>query len=228
MEGIPGAAERRPFREGRREAALGGLADHHREFSGGGDHERVTRGVRADRVGVKLSSRAIAMRGAEREAFSSRARSLTREISAGRATGRKACDVSTTRDRRLQRRPRHVSPRKRGLARNHCASGRPKAKCAGCGMSVGSCSQVVNGCRSRQAARGPSSPRSEELPGTDGGSSPSRASGERRKSVESQPGGGKATGKGDGLPPKTGGGESCLAREHLSAEGASGRRSRAH
>ena len=79
MEGTPGAAERRPFREGRREAALGGLAGRHRDFSGGDDHEHVTRGVRADRVGVKLSSRAIAMGGAEHEAFSSRARSLTRE-----------------------------------------------------------------------------------------------------------------------------------------------------
>ena len=84
MEGTSGAAERMILRGIAREAALGGarrvsgerragsentgasdMTARRRRYSNPRRHEFATRGVRVDRVGAKLLSRAIAIGGAE-------------------------------------------------------------------------------------------------------------------------------------------------------------------
>jgi hypothetical protein len=110
-----------------------------------GPHRAATGGVRADRVGAKLSSRAIGMRGAEAPGQLPRARPLAREISAGRASREALPSAGQGVDRKI------------GIM----MVAAPAGDCWRGSAELRRFVVVLAGridCRSRQAARGPSRP----------------------------------------------------------------------
>jgi hypothetical protein len=171
-------------------------------------HACATGGVRADRVGAKLPPRAIATGGA-----GSKKGASCPSAGPWPVTSR----LAEPRARPPAIRPR-LPPRGRG-SKNSFARGRPRARCAGFGRSVGCArgSKLVAevGRRRRPVAF----PGAKSLRETSGLTAPRESSG-RRRGVGSRVRGGEAEDTGGGLPHESG-----LAKADPREQPVDGRRS---
>jgi hypothetical protein len=140
-------------------------------FSGLRRHEQATRGVRADRVGAKLPSRAIVVGRCR----TNRRQCLVRPL---------ARDSRLAAHRKVRRHPRCSSNRKDAGGKQAALLGDQKRGRVGFGRTVVVLAGRI-GCRSRQAALGPSRPRAKSSWFTTSGLAASRESvevaNERRK-----------------------------------------------